>query len=73
MYVENMSARARKALENIGDIQDQEKKRALTIFTKSWMNEKYVDYLMSRKDYQWAWDDYFEDVAKCLELDWVID
>jgi len=32
-----------------------------------------MDYLLSRKDCQWAWDDYFEDVAKCLELDWALD
>lgn len=73
LYVENMSARAKKALENIGDIQDQEKKRALTIYAENWTNEKYVDYLLNRNDYQWAWDEHFEDVAKCLELDWVLD
>ena len=73
LYVENMSGRARKALENIGDIQDQEKKRALTIYAENWTNEKYVDYLLNRKDYQWAWDEHFEDVVKCLELDWVLD
>ena len=73
LYVENMSARAKKALENIGDIQDQEKKRALTIYAENWTNEKYVDYLLSRKDYQWAWDEHFEDVSRYLELDWVLD
>ncbi len=31
-------------------------------------NEEYVDYLMSRKDYKWAWDIILEDVSRCLGL-----
>lgn len=73
LYIKNLSERSKKAQEKIATIQDDRKRRALSIHTESWMNEEYVDYLMSRKDYKWAWDDYFEDVAKCLELDWVLD
>ena len=73
LYIKNLSERSKKAQEKIATIQDDRKRRALSIHTESWMNEKYVDYLMSRKDYKWAWDDYFEDVSKCLELDWAID
>ena len=73
LYIKNLSERSKKAQEKIATIQDDRKRRALSIHTESWMNEEYVDYLMSRKDYKWAWDDYFEDVSKCLELDWAID
>ena len=73
LYIKNLSERSKKAQEKIATIQDDRKRRALSIHTESWMNEKYVDYLMSSKDYKWAWDDYFEDVAKCLELDWALD
>ena len=73
LYINNLSERSKKAQKKIATIQDARKRRALSIYTESWNNEKYVDYLLSRKDYKWAWDDYFEDVAKCLELDWVID
>ena len=70
LYVNNLSAYAKKALEKIAAIQNQEKKRALTIYADNWTNEKYVDYLLSQKDCQWAWDDYFEDVSRCLGLEW---
>ena len=73
LYINNLSERSKKAQEKIVNIQDDTKRRALSIYTESWMNEKYVDYFMSRKDYQWAWDEHFKDVAKCLELDWVLD
>ena len=70
LYIKNLSERSKKAQEKIATIQDDRKRQALSIYTESWMNEKYVDYLMSRKDYKWAWDDYFEDVSRCLGLEW---
>ena len=70
LYIKNLSERSKKAQEKIATIQDDRKRQALSIYTESWMNEKYVDYLMSRKDYQWAWDDYFDDVSRCLGLEW---
>ena len=70
LYIKNLSERSKKAQEKIATIQDDRKRRVLSIHTESWMNEKYVDYLMSRKDCKWAWDDYFEDVSRCLGLEW---
>ena len=70
LYIKNLGERSKKAQEKIATIQDDRKRRALSIYTESWINEKYVDYLMSRKDYKWAWDDYFEDVSRCLGLEW---
>ena len=70
LYIKNLSEQSKKAQEKIATIQDDRKRQALSIYTESWMNEKYVDYLMSRKDYKWAWDDYFEDVSRCLGLEW---
>ena len=73
LYIKNLSERSKKAQEKIATIQDDRKRRALSIHTESWMNEKYVDYLMSRKDYKWAWDEHFEDVSRCLGLEWALD
>lgn len=70
LYINNLSERSKKAQKKIATIQDARKRRALSIYTESWKNEKYVDYLLSRKDYKWAWDDYFEDVSRCLGLEW---
>ena len=73
LYINNLSERSKKAQEKIATIQDDTKRRTLSIYTESWTNEKYVDYLLSRKDCQWSWEGCFEDVAKCLELDWDLD
>lgn len=73
LYINNLSERTKKAQEKIATIQDDTKRRTLSVYTESWTNEKYVDYLLSRKDCQWSWEEAFEDVAKCLELDWGLD
>lgn len=68
LYVHNLCQHARKAMEKIEHIEDNECKRVLTLYIREWTKEKYVDDFLDLDECKEHWEEYFDDIRDCLEI-----